>query len=166
MTQLELILLFPALFMLHEMEEILLFPQFRKRISEGKILIPERFKQVTEVLPFRFNLIVFQQFVLLLVLTALSYQFHWYMFYMAIMLGFSYHVIGHIAQTLYLKKYTPGVLSGIISSGLVIFLGKNWTINWKSTILLSLLVLVILVLNLLIMYRLTRKIDLKNTEKS
>ena len=46
---------------------------------------------------------------------------------MSIMLAFSYHILGHVIQMILLKKYVPGVLTGLFSSFLVIYFGGHST---------------------------------------
>lgn len=63
-------LLFPSIFMLHEFEEILLFPRFMRR--NPKL---QRQFLATAFTPFRFNAIVWQEFILLLIVLGLSIYF-------------------------------------------------------------------------------------------
>lgn len=105
-------LLFPSIFMLHELEEILLFPRFVDRNPQlQRRLLSGAFT------PFRINAIIYQEFVLLLVILGLSIYFESFDFYITIIIAYVYHVIGHIFQSIFLRQYVPGVLSGIITSG-------------------------------------------------
>jgi len=60
-------LLFPSIFILHELEEILLFPRFMRRNPK----LQQQFLAATYT-PFRFNAIVCQEFILLLIVLGLS----------------------------------------------------------------------------------------------
>ena len=105
-------LLFPSIFMLHELEEILLFPRFMDRNPQlQRRLLSGAFTS------FRINAIIYQKFILLLIILGLSIYFESFDFYLTIIIAYIYHVIGHIFQSIFLRQYVPGVLSGIITSG-------------------------------------------------
>ena len=105
-------LLFPSIFMLHELEEILLFPRFMGRNPQ----LQRRLLSGTFT-PFRINAIIYQEFVLLLIILGLSIYFESFDFYITIIIAYVYHVIGHIFQSIFLRQYIPGVFSGIITAG-------------------------------------------------
>ncbi|MDU6699845.1 MAG: HXXEE domain-containing protein, partial [Streptococcus salivarius] len=63
--------LFPALFMLHELEEIVWMPSFIKKISPQ---YPNN-QILSYYTPFAFNTIVLEQFLILMTSLYLSYQF-------------------------------------------------------------------------------------------
>lgn len=105
-------LLFPSIFMLHELEEILLFPRFMDRNPQlQRRLLSGAFTS------FRINEIIYQEFILLLIILGLSIYFESFDFYLTIIIAYIYHVIGHVFQSIFLKQYIPGVLSGIITAG-------------------------------------------------
>ena len=105
-------LLFPSIFMLHELEEILLFPRFMDRNPQlQRRLLSGAFT------PFRINAIIYQEFILLLIILGLSVYFESFDFYLTIIIAYIYHVIGHVFQSIFLRQYIPGVLSGIITAG-------------------------------------------------
>ena len=104
-------LLFPGIFMLHELEEILLFPRFMDRNPQlQRRLLSGAFT------PFRINAIIYQEFILLLIILGLSIYFESFDFYITIIIAYVYHVIGHIFKSIFLRQYLPGVLSGIITA--------------------------------------------------
>ena len=105
-------LLFPSIFMLHELEKILLFPRFMDRNPQlQRRLLSGAFT------PFRINAIIYQEFILLLIILGLSVYFESFDFYLTIIIAYIYHVIGHVFQSIFLRQYIPGVLSGIITAG-------------------------------------------------
>jgi len=107
-------LLFPSIFMLHELEEILLFPRFMDRNPQlQRRLLSGAFTS------FRINAIIYQEFILLLIILGLSVYFESFDFYLTIIIAYIYiyHVIGHVFQSIFLRQYIPGVLSGIITAG-------------------------------------------------
>ena len=91
MTTLQFYFLFPSLFMLHELEEIIWMPSFVKKIS---LQIP--YKQIFNLYtPFAFNVIVMEQLLLLLITLYLSYQFNNYTIYTTIVIAYIYHVTSY-----------------------------------------------------------------------
>lgn len=105
-------LLFPSIFILHELEEILLFPRFMRRNPK----LQQQFLSA-DFTPFRFNAIICQEFILLLILLGLSIYFKSFDIYSTVIIAYIYHVIGRVFQSLFLRKYIPGVLSGIVTAG-------------------------------------------------
>ena len=147
--------LFPALFMLHELEEIVWMPSFVKKIS---IQYPNN-RILSYYTPFAFNAIVLEQFLILMTSLYLSYQFNNYSIYATIIIAYIYHVLGHLIQTIVIRKYVPGLLTGILTSLFSLFyLKNNVPINlyWYSFITLS-LILVNLVLSFIILHKISHK---------
>ena len=146
---------FPALFMLHELEEIVWMPSFIKKISpqysNNQILF--------YYTPFAFNFIVLEQFLILMTSLYLSYQFNNYTFYTTIIIAYIYHVLGHLIQTIVIRKYVPGLLTGILTSLFTLCNLKN-----KFPIKLygySLFTLLVIVLNLVVSFMILHKISHK-----
>ena len=95
---------FPALFMLHELEEIVWMPSFVKKIS---IQYPNN-RILSYYTPFAFNFIVLEQFLILMTSLYLSYQFNNYTIYATIIIAYIFHVFGHLIQTIIIRKYVDG----------------------------------------------------------
>lgn len=148
--------LFPALFMLHELEEIVWMPSFFKKIS---IQYPNN-RILSYYTPFAFNAIVLEQFLILLLSLFLSYQFNNYTIYTTIVIAYIYHVFGHLIQTVVIRKYVPGLLTGILTSLFSLYyLKNNVPINlyWYSFITL-ILIIVNLVLSFMVLHKKTLKL--------
>lgn len=78
-------LLFPSIFMLHELEEILLFPRFMDRNPQlQRRLLSGAFTS------FRINAIIYQEFILLLIILGLSVYFESFDFYLTIIIAYIY----------------------------------------------------------------------------
>ncbi|MDU7074858.1 MAG: HXXEE domain-containing protein [Streptococcus peroris] len=155
MTSVQFYFLFPSLFMLHELEEIVWMPSFVKKISAQ---FPDNLI-LSYYTPFAFNAIVLEQFLILLLSLFLSYWFNNYTIYATIVIAYIYHVVGHLIQTIVIRKYVPGLLTGIFTSLFSLFyLKNNVPINlyWYSFITLS-LILVNLVLSFIILHKISHK---------
>ena len=121
MSTLQFYFLFPSLFMLHELEEIIWMPSFVKKIS----LQIQHNQIFTFYTPFAFNAIVMEQLLLLMITLYLSYQFNNYTIYTTIVIAYIYHVLGHLIQTIVIRKYVPGLLTGIFTSLFSLYFLKN-----------------------------------------
>lgn len=151
MSTLQFYFLFPSLFMLHELEEIIWMPSFIKKMS---LQIPHN-QIFSFYTPFAFNAIVMEQLLLLLTTLYLSYHFNNYTIYTTIVIAYIYHVLGHLIQSIVIRKYVPGLLTGIFTSLFSLFyLINNVPINlyWYSFITL-ILIIVNLVLSFMVLHK-------------
>ena len=156
MTSMQFYFLFPALFMLHELEEIIWMPSFVKKLSTH---FPDN-RILSYYTPFAFNAIVLEQFLILLLSLFLSYQFNNYTIYITIVIAYIYHVFGHLIQTIVLRKYVPGLLTGILTSLFSITFLKKIEISVKLYSY-SFLTLLVIVLNLVVSFMILNKISHK-----
>ena len=155
MTSVQFYFLFPALFMLHELEEIIWMPSFVEKLSthfsDNRIL--------SYYTPFTFNAIVLEQFLILLLSLFLSYQFNNYTIYITIVIAYIYHVFGHLIQTVVIRKYVSGLLTGILTSLFSLCcLNTNIPIELFGYSLLTLLVIILnLVLSFVVLHKMSRR---------
>ena len=155
MTSVQFYFLFPSLFMLHELEEIVWMPSFVTKISAQ---FPDNLI-LSYYTPFAFNAIVLEQFLILLLSLFLSYWFNNYTIYATIVIAYIYHVFGHLIQTVIIRKYVPGLLTGILTSLFSLCNLKN-----EFPIILygySLFTLLVIILNLVVSFMILHKISLK-----
>ena len=106
--------------------------------------------------PLTFNSIVMEQLLLLLITLYLSYQFNNYTIYTTIVIAYIYHVVGHLIQTFFIRKYVPGLLTGIFTS-----LFSFTFLKIESSVKLygySFLTLLVIVLNLVVSFMILNKI--------
>lgn len=159
MSTLQFYFLFPSLFMLHELEEIIWMPSFIKKIS---LQIP--YKQIfTFYTPFAFNAIVMEQLLLLMITLYLNYQFNNYTIYTTIVIAYIYHVVGHLIQTIVIRKYVPGLLTGIFTSLFSLYYINDIPIELYGY---SLFTLLLILLNLVLSFMILHQINQKaNTDK-
>ena len=155
MTSVQFYFLFTSLFMLHELEEIVWMPSFVKKISAQ---FPDNLI-LSYYTPFAFNAIVLEQFLILLLSLFLSYWFNNYTIYATIVIAYIYHVFGHLIQTVVIRKYVPGLLTGILTSLFSLCNLKN-----EFPIILSgysLFTLLVIILNLVVSFMILHKISHK-----
>jgi len=113
------ILSFLIIFMLHNLEEIIMierwfqktYPLVRERIPSFIQKELNNFKDITSA-QFSIVVFVFSVFASALILIAVITQ-HYYLF-LGVNLLFALNIFTHPFQTLFLKCYTPGVLTSIL----------------------------------------------------
>lgn len=156
MTLTQFYFLFPALFILHELEEIIWMPSFVKKLSAQ---FPD-IRFLSYYTPLTFNAIVMEQLLLLMITLYLSYQFNNYTIYTTIVIAYIYHVFGHLIQTIVIRKYVPGLLTGIFTSLFSLFyLKNNVPINLYCYSFITLtLIIVNLVLSFMVLHKKTLKL--------
>ena len=157
MTLTQFYFLFPALFMLHELEEIIWMPSFVKKLSAQ---FPD-IRFLSYYTPFTFNAIVLEQFLILLLSLFLSYQFSNYTIYATIVIAYIYHIFGHLIQTIVLRKYVPGLLTGILTSLFSIISLKNEIpiALYGYSLFTFLLILLNLISSFMILHKVNKRTD-------
>ena len=146
--------LFPSIFMLHELEEILLFPRFMDRNPQL-----QRRLLSGEFTPFRINAIIYQEFILLLIILGLSIYFESFDFYLTIIIAYIYHVIGHVFQSIFLRQYIPGVLSGIITAGYCTYQIYDAVSANYMLLVYSFLTLLIIFVNIAVSFKMLQRMQ-------
>ena len=150
-------LLFPSIFMLHELEEILLFPRFMDRNPQlQRRLLSGAFT------PFRINAIIYQEFILLLIILGLRVYFESFDFYLTIIIAYIYHVIGHVFQSIFLRQYIPGVLSGIITAGYCTYQIYDAVSANYMILAYSFLTLLIIFVNIILCFKILQMLKVFN----
>lgn len=154
MNNVLLYFLFPILFMFHELEEIAFLPNWsREQISNPKI--PNKLKNMLSTNAQSFTLMVLEEYFLLVSISAICYLGNYPEFYLAVIAAYNIHVLGHIFQSIYLKKYVPGTGLGIITLIILMVISINYlpNLNVPMFIMFIPLSMLILVLNLSIVHR-------------
>ena len=150
-------LLFPSIFMLHELEEILLFPRFMDRNPQlQRRLLSGAFT------PFRINAIIYQEFILLLIILGLSVYFESFDFYLTIIIAYISHVIGDVFQSIFLRQYIPGVLSGIITAGYCTYQIYDAVSANYMILAYSFLTLLIIFVNIILCFKILQMLKVFN----
>jgi hypothetical protein len=129
MTKIDFILIFPSLFMLHELEEMIFMPSFVVDLQHHKRLPMKVRHFISKLSAFHFNLIVAEEFLLLLFFSLWTGYFQLYTVYAAMVLAYVLHIIGHICQCCLIRKYVPGTLTGIFTSIIAVLILIPWQLD-------------------------------------
>lgn len=114
-----LIWLFLAAFMIHDFEEIIFVEGWmRKHESSLKEKIPGAFSRLLsrygDVTSSRFAVPVAFEFIAFIPITFLAAEQQLYPFFLGINAVMFLHVFTHFGHSLYLRRYTPGVVTALL----------------------------------------------------
>ncbi len=158
-TVLVLLWLFPALFMVHEFEEVVLVGAWRKR---NTAYFSTRNSQLTPYVAFvstpSFASAVAEEWLLLLVITAAALIFRNYFLWYGMLFAFTLHLIVlHLILGSFFHRYVPGVFTAalfLLPSIFMLFIAaRDLHFGWPTVILSSLTGTIIAGANLSFMHR-------------
>jgi hypothetical protein len=113
-----LIALLPAVFMLHDFEEIICFRSWiAKNETYLKVKFPKLFHRMSPVFNLSataFAIAVAEEFILLNIITFGSLYFNSYYLWMAAFMAFSIHLIIHFIQWMTLRRYIPAIVTTLL----------------------------------------------------
>ena len=166
MNELELIVsLFPIVFMLHEVEEII---GFKPWVVKDGLWIAKKFpkaaKQITlyERLSVpAFALAVLEEFVLVGLVTVLALTLQWYSAWIAVFMGFSLHILMHIGQWIVVGKYIPIAVTSLLSLPYIVWeIYKIYSQYSISMIVFCFIIgTIVLIVNLRFVHKLALQFD-------
>jgi len=113
--------LFLAAFMIHDFEEIIFVESWMKknypRISQ---VVPKpigtMLKNMSAVTSSQFAVAVFVEFVIFIPVTYLAVEHQNYVLFVGFNAVMLLHVFTHLGQSLFIKSYTPGVVTALLVS--------------------------------------------------
>ncbi|WP_416825277.1 HXXEE domain-containing protein [Ectobacillus polymachus] len=155
-----MIWLFPILFIFHDFEEIIFMKAW---ISTNKSFLSERFPTLSKkILPHfdtittsSFALGVAEEFLLISIITIVSYLTNWYDLWIGSFIAFTLHLIIHCLQALIVRRYIPVIVTSVICLPICMYMIMQVIqISPLHTIVLySILSLIIMVMNLYILHK-------------
>jgi hypothetical protein len=164
-----LIWLFPIVFMIHEFEEIIFMRWWVKKNKEQILKkYPKLGKQVLGqfdiVSTEAFSLIVAEEFLIVSFIVIFSAFTNNYDLYIGLILAFSIHLLTHLIQSIVLKRYTPAIITtlitGIFCAYAFVNMMNSELLSFNRTLIFTAVLTVIVFLNLKIMYSLVKKIKI------
>lgn len=114
-----LIWLFIVIFVLHDLEEIIWVESWIKKNKKQVVnKVPTRIKnQLNKMLNItsgQFAVAVLLEFIIFIPITFIAVEHGKFFMFISINSLFLLHVLTHVGQSLYLRMYTPGVVSAVI----------------------------------------------------
>ena len=125
-----IIWLFPILFIFHDFEEIIFIQVW---ISKNRRYLCEKLPRLSKKLLPHFDNIttssfalgVAEEFILISIITAISYLMNWYSLWLGLFIAFTLHLAVHCFQALIIRKYVPAIVTSIICLPICIYIIKN-----------------------------------------
>ncbi len=160
--------LLPIVFMVHDFEEIIMLQPWLRHNANS---LQERFPQLaSRFLPHfeklstgSFSLAVAEEFILLSAATYLTVEWSLYSVWAGILLAFSIHLISHILQFVFLRRYTPAIITSISTGafclGALYYLSMAGKLVWSEVVLWSIIALAVILANLLLMHLLAERFE-------
>lgn len=152
--------IFPILFIFHDFEEIIFMKSW---VMKNRSYLCERFPTISKRLLPHFDNIttssfafgVAEEFILVSIITIVSYMTDWYLLWVGSFIAFTLHLIIHCFQTLLVRKYVPAIITSIICLPICIFIIKHIVnvFQLDAVILYSILAFIIMVFNLLLIHK-------------
>lgn len=152
--------LFPILFMFHDFEEIIFMQTW---INKNRNYLTHRFPVLSKKLSSHFDQIttsafalgVAEEFIIISIITVVSYVTNWYILWIGLFITFALHLVIHCFQALVIRKYVPAVVTSIICLPFCIYIisygMKLFSLN--DVILSSVLSFVFMVVNLILIHK-------------
>lgn len=111
--------LFPVVFMLHDFEEILTVEKWTKQNKDEvfKKIAPSLhtfFRSSFQMTTLQFAHDVFWIFLVIIAATLTAVLFSFYFPFLMLLAVFFIHVFTHVGQSVYLGRYTPGVVTAAL----------------------------------------------------
>ncbi len=151
---------FPILFIFHDFEEIIFMQAW---ISKNRRYLSERFPKLSKKLLPHFNNIttssfafgVAEEFILICIITVISYIMNWYSLWLGLFIAFTLHLVVHCFQALIVRKYVPDIVISIICLPISIYIiGHTVQLFTLGTVVVySILGFIIMIINLGIVHK-------------
>jgi hypothetical protein len=152
--------LFPILFIFHDFEEIIFMQSW---ISKNRSYLSHRFPALSKKLFPHFDQIttsafvlgVAEEFILISIVTVVSYVTNWYILWTGLFIAFILHLVIHCFQALVLRKYVPAIITSIICLPICVYMISQAVklFPFNDVILYSVLSSVLMVANLILIHK-------------
>ncbi len=111
----EIIWIFPILFIVHDMEEIMGLELWLKK---NRALLDRKYPKISNTYnPYSTEgmaAAVMEEMVLCLVICIISKFTGFYGLWLGVFIAYTFHLVVHVGQSIIIKKYIPAVITGII----------------------------------------------------
>lgn len=154
-----IIWLFPILFIFHDFEEIIFMQSW---LNKNKLYLSNKFPKLSKKLLAHFDDIttetfaasVAEEFILISIVTILSYTTNWFNLWIGLFLAFTIHLIIHCIQILIIRRYIPAIVTSVICLPICTYIIKKVLVLFplNTIILYSFLGLIIMVINLIFVH--------------
>ncbi len=161
-----IIWLFPILFLIHELEEILGFEKWYAKNKNKLNKYPKIGRRVNKI--FRYFstkgmlFAIFEQLILCLLVCFLATKFNLYVLWLAAFIGYTIHLVIHVFQAIILKVYIPAFITSVIEIPICFYLiyvvFEQFDFLFYEVLCYSVLAVIIIVVNLWCVHKIMKKI--------
>jgi hypothetical protein len=155
-----IIWLFPILFIFHDFEEIIFMQPW---LNKNRRYLCERFPKLSKKLLPHFDKIttssfafgVAEEFILISIVTVVSYITNWYNLWLGLFIAFALHLVIHCFQALIVRSYIPAIITSILCLPICVYIIRQTMqlFPLRTVILYSILGFIIMVVNLVIVHK-------------
>ncbi|MHB8128522.1 MAG: HXXEE domain-containing protein [Mobilitalea sp.] len=152
--------LFPILFIFHDFEEIIFMKPW---VTKNRQYLSKRFPILSKKLLSHFDNIstsafvlgVAEEFVLISIVTVISFTRNWFFLWVGLFIAFALHLIIHCIQTIIFRRYVPAIITSIICLPICIYFIQNimQLFPLGTIILYSIISFILMVGNLVFMHK-------------
>ncbi|MBG9979429.1 HXXEE domain-containing protein [Facklamia lactis] len=144
-------IIFPLLFMTHEIEEILFLPPFVKSLKATNH--HQLIRKIPSINACQFTLIVLEQLIMIIMFSLYCYWKEAVSLYIALILVYIIHIAIHYGQSFMIRKTVPGLYCGTLSAIILLYFILNMKVDYGIVLRAVPLILGIGVLNLIVMHQ-------------
>ena len=152
--------LFPIVFMIHEMEEIIGFRLwFEKNFDLVKkySMLEKLYSNFSSE---GFAIAVLEEYIICIIVTGISIFWEIYIIWIGVFIAFVIHLVIHIIQSLVIRRYIPALISSITLLPISIFLISKsihyFGYHFTDIAMISILSVILMVLNLILVHWIMR----------
>lgn len=114
-----LLWLFPVMFMLHDFEEIIFIDGWWERhgaaaLPRVPVFLRPRLMKIATMTSAQFAVAVMLEFICFIPITYAAAEQGWYLLILSCNAVLFLHVFTHVGQSLFLGRYTPGVVTAVL----------------------------------------------------
>lgn len=145
--------LFPIVFMIHEMEEIIGFRLWFEKNFDLVKKYSMLEKLYSNFSTEGFVIAVLEEYIICIVVTGISIFWEIYIIWIGVFIAFTIHLAIHIIQSLLIRRYIPALISSIVLLPISTFLISKsiyyFGYHFRDIVIISILSVFLMVLNLI-----------------
>lgn len=171
-TESIIMMLFPLVFIVHELEELCGIPFWnthiyplmkRKDKSKTTTCIINRIHGI-KITHLKF--IIIEEVLIVVFITLYSVYYQNYEMFFGLIIAYSLHLVGHIISTILVRSYLPMTLTSLLSLPYIIIVLiqlEPHIIFWNTVIFYSVVFMIFTIINIVMLEKLLKKLTYKNT---
>lgn len=151
---------FPIIFIFHDFEEIIFIKTWMRKNLQ---YLREKFPWLSQRLLTHFENIttssfalgVAEEFILIVIISAISFITNNYILWTGMFIAFSFHLLVHCFQALIIKKYVPAVVTSIFCIPACIYIIHNviHLFPYSHIVIYTIISFIIIAVNLIIVHK-------------